>query len=222
MSDWDSEDFQNKWDNENQPTGDGLGSWDDDEEEQTENTQDTSAGQTNSAPKPKSKAMTMKKLAELREKEQMGVIPENDMDPYLEKKKKQELQEAADFEHSKTLFGALAVNRVEGELDKMDPKTEKEFEQYATAVATYITKYDKSYFYPALLKNILKHATVNSTSAEVGEIGKSLTVIVNEKLKAEKNAGGKKKPTKAQTTKKSLQMDSELQDYDQFNDEDFM
>ncbi|EFA86601.1 eukaryotic translation initiation factor 3 subunit 1 [Heterostelium album PN500] len=223
MSAWDADDYDDsRWANEKVGVDDDdvAEAWDA-EEEDTPKTE-TPASQP-SKPAPKSK-QTLKKLIEAREKAEATEGEVHEMDPYLEKKRKQELQEAADLENSRTLFGNLAVAKdtTQSPLDTMDPKTEKEFEQYAASVSTYITKHEKSYHYPHLLKTVLKNATQNMGSKELNEIVKSLTVIVNEKIKDEKNAaGGKKKTTKAAATKKTLQVDNEM-NYEDFGDDDFM
>eukprot|EP01133_Synstelium_polycarpum_P000173 gene173-206_t len=206
-----------RWDDEKTTIEEEVADdWDADEEEKVE--EPTVVQKP--APKPLSKAQALKKALELRKKEE-EMMSNDPMDPYLEKKKRQDAQEAADLEHSKNLFSGFVISEKKDPALDAEPKTEKEFETYALSLSAHLTRFEKSFHYPGLLKNLLKTATSNMGSAELNDVIKSLTVIVNEKIKAEKASGGKKKTTKA-SVKKSIVLDNEMQNFDDFDDDSFM
>ncbi len=55
----------------------------------------------------------------------------------------------------------------------------------------------KSFHYMTLLRALMRHAVSSLKAADAKEVASSMTVIANEKLKAEKDAtAGKKKTSK--------------------------
>ncbi|EGG22367.1 eukaryotic translation initiation factor 3 subunit 1 [Cavenderia fasciculata] len=225
MGDWDSEDYTpvagNRWEEENRDQGDGMDDWDAEPEEKEEVEEPTKVP-SKPAPKPLSKAQALKKALELREKEDK--VSTDDFDIYKDKMKQREMQEEADLQNANDVFQGISVRETtptaQCSLDTMNPTSEKDYENYSNALSKYVTKFEKSYHYPTIIKTILKNATANMTSQETNDLVKSLTVIVNDKIKQEKNAVGKgKKPTKAAATKKTLQLDNEMEN---FGEEDFM
>eukprot|EP01132_Coremiostelium_polycephalum_P010670 gene10670-13069_t len=221
MSDW-SNFQQNQWNEENRDIGDLKDDWD--AEDPVEEPVDIPKPEP---PKPKEKPMTkkeaLKKAIELKEKEEKEAKdnPISDFDPYIEKQKRIELQEAADLENSKQLFEGLSVTET-NELAKFVPKTAVDFEKYATLMADYAKKYDSSIHYVEFMKHFLRITLQTLSSKDSNEISKALTVIVNEKIKSEKTGAKAKKPAAKTQAKKSLNVDDEMKSYDDFDDDDFM
>ncbi|EFJ09892.1 hypothetical protein SELMODRAFT_129237, partial [Selaginella moellendorffii] len=141
-------------------------------------------------------------------------------DPLAEKLKQQRLVEEADYQVTTELFGKESRGRpFEGFL----PKSEADFIEYADLVARELKNYETSYHYMTMLKTLLKTATASMKAADVKEVASAVTVIANEKLKAEKDSAGKKKGAK----KKQLHVDKADEDnystaYDDVDEFDFM
>ncbi|KAF2077159.1 hypothetical protein CYY_001544 [Polysphondylium violaceum] len=226
MSNWDDEDFESsKWADENREGAD-VDEWDAESEEEEAN--DTPKPVVEK-PKPAlTKKQALQKALELKEKEERESKnkPTSEFDIYMDEKRKKELQEASDLENSKTLFSGLAVSTNTGAspIDSFKPSTEKEFIQYADMLSDYIKKYDTSIHYLEFFKQILKKTLPDTSSKDLGEISKALNVMLNEKIKNEKNTGKGKKPAKAAVApKRSLgRMDDEIKTYDDFDEDDFM
>ncbi|EGC30232.1 hypothetical protein DICPUDRAFT_99600 [Dictyostelium purpureum] len=220
MSDW-SELNKEQWAEEGRAVDDLKDAWDDEEEvEEVEEEKVEEKKPEKPAVKQLTKKEALKKAIELKEKEEKESRnnPASEFDIYMEEKRRKELQEAADLENSRTLFSGVSVRETTPSepIGSFVPKTEKEFEKYADIVSDYLTKYDSSIHYASFFKHLIKKSLANVPSNELNDISKALTVVINEKIKNEK-AGKGKKTTKA-TAKKSLQMGSELENYDDFDD----
>ncbi|KAM9969246.1 hypothetical protein ACTFIR_001074 [Dictyostelium discoideum] len=219
MSDW-SDLQKDKWINENREVEE-VDEWDASSEEEVEKVEE----ETKEPPKPVVKQLTKKqalqRAIELKEKELKE--PQGDFDIYLEEQRKKELQEASDLENSKNLFSGLSVKEPSsGEpISTFIPKTEKDFEQYSNIVSDYLLKYDSSIHYATFFKSLMKKVLVNVSSSDMNDISKTLTVLINEKLKNEKSGKGGNK-TKTKAAPKKIHMGNELQNYDDFDDDDFM
>ncbi|KAM9996451.1 hypothetical protein ACTFIY_002641 [Dictyostelium cf. discoideum] len=219
MSDW-SDLQKDKWVNENREVEE-VDAWDASSEDEVEE----EVEEIKEPPKPVVKQLTKKqalqRAIELKEKELKE--PQGDFDIYLEEKRKKELQEASDLENSKNLFSGLSVKEssTSEPISTFIPKTEKDFEQYSQIVSDYLLKYDSSIHYANFFKSLMKKVLVNVSSSDMNDISKTLTVVINEKLKNEKSGKGGNK-TKTKVAPKKIHMGNELQNYDDFDDDDFM
>ncbi|KAN0025101.1 hypothetical protein ACTFIV_009517 [Dictyostelium citrinum] len=220
MADW-SDLQKDKWVNENREVEE-VDAWDasSEDEKEVEKVEE----EVKAPPKPVVKQLTKKqalqRAIELKEKELKE--PQGDFDIYLEEKRKKELQEASDLENSKNLFSGLSVKESSVEpISTFTPKTEKDFEQYSQIVSDYLLKYDTSIHYATFFKSLMKKTLVNVSSSDMNDISKTLTVLINEKLKNEKSGKGGNK-TKTKAAPKKIHMGNELQNYDDFDDDDFM
>eukprot|EP00850_Spirogloea_muscicola_P015985 SM000127S26601 [mRNA] locus=s127:51982:53777:+ [translate_table: standard] len=227
MDDWDAEDF------EPPPPVIGKeplkGQWDDEDAEEEEpvaappapaRDDDSSAAEASKAKADKAGAEKKKK-----KKEDDGApgLDQALADPVAEKLRQQRLVEESDYKATRELFGSQKEARA---LDDFIPKTEEDFMEYAELIASKITPFQKSYHYSALLKRLLRTLTMSMDAAETKDLTAALTVIQNEKLKAEKDAAGKKK---AGAKKKQLHVEKAADDdyrpgaYDAAGDDfDFM
>ncbi|KAH9290517.1 hypothetical protein KI387_034634, partial [Taxus chinensis] len=143
-------------------------------------------------------------------------------DPVAEKLRQQRLVEEADYEATTELFGKSSGDK---SLDNFIPKSEEDFLEYAELIGHKLRPYEKSFYYLALLKGVMRHAMTSLKAADAKEVASSVTVIANEKLKAEKEAAAGKKKTGAK--KKQLHVDRPDDDalagpYDDLNEYDFM
>lgn len=220
--DWEAEDFvpvppvivkekpKGTWDDEDASDEDVKESWEDEEA--------IIEPKPASKPEPKSEK---KKATESNVKTanvQDGKLP----DPVAEKLRQQRLVEEADYQSTTELFGKSNGDK---SLDSFIPKSEDDFMEYAELVAHKLRPFDKSFHYVTLLKAVMRHAMTTLKAADAKDVASSVTVIANEKIKAEKesNAGKKKSGTK----KKQLHVDRADDDalvgtYADIDDYDFM
>ena len=119
-------------------------------------------------------------------------------DPVAEKLRRQRLVEQADFVAAKELFGDTGgIN-----LDTFLPKSVKEFEDYANAIANkFILGHKDSKNYKMLVKALTKKACEPLSAADSKEVEAFVGVVRVEKTKAEMEAA----KAKLAPSKKSLQ-----------------
>jgi len=145
-------------------------------------------------------------------------------DPLAEKLRQQRLVEEADYQHTSELFGGK--QRGARSLEGFIPKSEDDFLEYAELLAQKLRPFEKSFHYKTLLKALMRHSVASLNASDAKEVSSSMTVIANEKLKAEKDATAGKKKTGAK--KKQLIVDKPDDDglggvsYDAVDDYDFM
>eukprot|EP00245_Coleochaete_scutata_P002728 TRINITY_DN13780_c0_g1_i1.p1 TRINITY_DN13780_c0_g1~~TRINITY_DN13780_c0_g1_i1.p1 ORF type:complete len:229 (-),score=89.94 TRINITY_DN13780_c0_g1_i1:852-1538(-) len=198
---WEDEDFEpqapvvaqpvvkGQWDDEDVEEDTAKESWEDDEVKPP------------AAPAPTAKPKVEKKKSG-KGKEVVNAPAEDNgklSDPVAEKLRMQRIVEEADLASTKELF--KSEGKESKSLDDFIPKSETDFIEYGRLVAAKITPYQKNFPYMAMLKELLKNVTNDMDSVSVKELSSALTVTLNAKLKAEKDAlGGKKKsgPKKTQ------------------------
>ncbi|ESQ47334.1 hypothetical protein EUTSA_v10027912mg [Eutrema salsugineum] len=224
MDDWEAEDFQpipakvelkSNWDDEDVDENDIKDSWEEDDEP---------------APppvvKPAPEKAPKKAAAKVVEKKGKTVeapkesSKEEPLDPISEKLRMQRLVEESDYQATAELFGAKTEEK---SVDMFIPKSESDFLEYAELISHRLIPYEKSFHYIGLLKAVMRLSLANMKAADVKDVASSITAIMNEKLKAEKEAAGKKKTGK----KKQLHVDKPDDDlvagpYDAMDDDDFM
>eukprot|EP00250_Pteridium_aquilinum_P013856 c21615_g1_i1 orf=411-1076(-) len=218
--DWESEDFvpqapvigreqpKSQWDDEDVPEEEGVKeSWEEEEKPKPVKTP---------AP-PKSKEV--KKVAIETKK---VLTPEEDAAEKLkEKLRQQRLVEEADYRSTAELFGK---GNGDHSLDAFIPNSESDFIEYAELLAQKLRPYEKSFQYLTLLKAVMRHAMTSLKAADAKDVASSVSVIANEKLKAEKDATGKKKTgaKKKQLLVDKPDEDNVLNAYDDVDEDDFM
>ncbi|XP_010553865.1 PREDICTED: eukaryotic translation initiation factor 3 subunit J-like [Tarenaya hassleriana] len=221
MDDWEDEKIppiavkaepKNSWDDEDVDESDIKESWEDEDEP---------------APPPVVKAAPEKapKKAAAKGTDKKGkeaeAPKEEQLDPLAEKLRQQRLVEEADYRSTAELFGKKDEEK---DLDTFIPKSESDFLEYAELLSHKLRAFEKSYHYVGLLKAVMRLSLTNVKAADVKDVASSVTAIANEKLKAEKEAAGKKKTG---GKKKQLHVDKPDEDvvvdpYDALDDYDFM
>ncbi|KAH7276641.1 hypothetical protein KP509_39G015900 [Ceratopteris richardii] len=206
------------------------GQWDDEDADEEEDVKESWDDEEKPKPKPKPEKLLTSQKAKA-EKTDTGITkileskkpltPEEEAAVKLEEKfKQQRLVEEADYQSTAELFGK---SNGDNGLDNFIPKSESDFIEYAGLIAHKLKPFEKSYHYLTLLKTVMRHAMSCLKAADAREIASSVTVIANEKLKAEKEAAGKKK---AGPKKKQLHVDKDddaaLAPYDDVDEYDFM
>lgn len=227
--DWESEDFvppapiiareqpKSQWDDEDAAEEDDVKeSWEDEEKPNPIPVKPPAPQKLKKAEK-KVEAVESKK-----EEPKQPLTPEEEAANKLEEKlRQQRLVEESDYQATTELFGKRNGDR---SLDSFIPKSESDFNDYAELLAQKLRPYEKSFHYLTMLKALMRHAMVSLKAADAKEVASSVSVIANEKLKAEKEATGKKKTG---TKKKQLLVDKPDEDtviaaYDDVDDYDFM
>jgi len=148
--------------------------------------------------------------------EARGTTVDNPLeDPAAEKQRKQKLVEEADFRNTQEMFSGLAVENI---INTANPKDEKDFVELANSIAAKYSTFDKSFHYKNFLKTLFRQMAVNLKSDEIKDISSSLTILSNEKMKAEKEGTKKKKGAKkAQVNvKDDMNDDDYMDDYSDF------
>jgi len=141
--------------------------------------------------------------------EKPGVVPPQGppQDPEGEKKYKQLMVEAADFENTREMFSGLDV------IDTKHPKDEKDFEALATLLAQKLAIFDKSYHFKEFLKSLYRQTAASLKSDDIKELSSVLGMVANEKMKSEKEKQKKKKaPGKRTTLNVKSDFDEEQED----------
>ena len=118
---------------------------------------------------------------------------------------------------------AAAVEQVitTDKLLSQKPKTEFEFNKYANMVSEHVTRHKGSYLYMHLVKQLVSKVTKDFKSDELKELHAHVGVLMNDRLRTEREADGKKKKNKnkAKVNKKKLHSDLRSDRYDDMADE---
>lgn len=218
--DWESEDFvppppslareqlKSQWDDEDLP----------EEEDVKESWEDEEKPKPVKPPAPKKEKPGKKVEAETKK----VLTPEEEATNLVEEKlRQQRLVEESDYQSTTELFGKKSGDL---SLDNFIPKSEDDFIEYGDLLAQKLRPYEKSYHYLTLLKTLMRHAMTSLKAADAKDVASSVSVIANEKLKAEKEAAGKKKggPKKKQLLVDKPDEDAVIGAYDDVDDYDFM
>jgi len=114
-----------------------------------------------------------------------------------EKIRLQKIQEDADLNNAKDLFG-VGDSGAKGSIDKMYPETKEEFEQFAEALKTKITFFESSKEYGEFMEKLINQVSVTLPVEVIKKIGVSLNQLYHEKERQRKEmAKNKKKKQKA-------------------------
>ncbi|GLJ31203.1 hypothetical protein SUGI_0625240 [Cryptomeria japonica] len=238
--DWESDDFvpaapvvakekpKSVWDDEEEEEEEVKESWEDEDNPAPVVKPDSAP----TATKPEKKMATESKVKSVKVQDEnkatatkgkaAKVQDEKLADPLAEKLRQQRLVEEADYQSTTELFGKSIGDK---SLDTFIPKSEEDFLEYAELIGHKLRPYEKSFCYITLLKAVMRHAMTSLKAADAKEVASSVTVIANEKLKAEKEAAAGKKKTGSK--KKQLHVDRPDDDalaghYDDVNEYDFM
>ncbi|MCO5593667.1 hypothetical protein L7F22_047683 [Adiantum nelumboides] len=225
--DWESEDFvplpptiareqpKSQWDDEDAGEEEDVKeSWEDEEKPKPKPVKP-------SAPQ-KPKAEKKAESVETKKEPNKPLTPEEEAASQLEEKlRQQRLVEESDYQSTTELFGKRNGDRT---LDTFIPKSESDFIDYAELLAQKLRPFEKSFHYLTMLKALMRHAMTSLKAADAKEVATSVSVIANEKLKAEKEATGKKKtgPKKKQLLVDKPDEDAVTAAYDDVDDYDFM
>ncbi|KAI8819865.1 eukaryotic translation initiation factor 3 subunit J [Fimicolochytrium jonesii] len=222
MSDWENEDedvgtpvisvaAKGAWDDEDASDDDVKDAWDASDEEGEKTAEQKSSSTSAAAPK-KKKTLAQKiaerkeeeerKRAEFAQKQAKSTADDDEYPDETPEERKARLQQAvveADLQNAKDLFGAVPAGQPaasNSKLETMNPTTKLDFDEYLKEVnekfSTFESKAQYSYFVESLVRSLLVPLNLEDTR----RISSSVTAMINEKQKAQKTVGGKKKARK--------------------------
>jgi translation initiation factor 3 subunit J len=142
---------------------------------------------------------------------------------------------AADLQTAQELISSVKLKPASsnGQVDDIanfHPKSKDEFDEFSSRLTAIITAVGNSPQYPMFVASLVKAIAEPLGSDDVKKVTSGLTTLGNEKLRAEKAAGGKakkgKKPTLAVGTAKTVAAKFDTTDYGRSgfddDDDDFM
>lgn len=213
MSDWDDDDF------EAEALGGTVEALAEEKLKQFENEEEEEE-EPKYAPKPSEPRKPKKPAYE----DKGAVVDDVPLDdPELEKLRQARMQEEADFQNTLDTFG----DDVGAKLDKLIPKSEKDFEELAQLVVQrYVSPHKKSKHFKSFLKQLAKQSCGSLAGHEVKDVESSLASVRVAKLRQEKiekeNAAKKGKKVTLNTGKgKSVSAGLDDLIYEEDGDEDY-
>ncbi|RHZ44657.1 hypothetical protein Glove_714g11 [Diversispora epigaea] len=216
-----------KWVDEDLELDQVKEAWDEESSDEEAKTEDISK---------KKKVSVAQKIAEREQKKkaEKKFDFEDDEELDLEEKKRREAQAIldADLENAEGLFQGLTIKDtrpkskvttlankevvikgVVSPLDKINPQTNEEFDEFASLLSERIKKYEKNKFYPNFISGLVRELCVNLRDVEIRKITGTLTILANEKSK------DTQKTKKKGKTKPSLAKDLDVIDTKSYDDD---
>ncbi|XP_017569126.1 eukaryotic translation initiation factor 3 subunit J-A [Pygocentrus nattereri] len=208
---WDADSFEpeeplsqaaagrDKWEGEDEDE-DVKDNWDDEEEEEEKVTETKAVTVVKPTEKKKlgdkikeKESLQRKRQEELRKqleesKDSTELTPEEELAEKLRVKK---LQEDSDLELAKDAFGIVS-NNVTG-IDAMSPSSKDDFAEFERLLKDKITSYEKSIHYSSFLESLFRDLCLSLEVEDLKKVNNSLTVLLSEKQRQEKQSKGKKK-----------------------------
>ncbi|KAK3558385.1 hypothetical protein QTP86_017991 [Hemibagrus guttatus] len=208
---WDADSFEpeepikkasvhDKWEGEDEDE-DVKDNWDDEEEEEEKVMETKPVAVTKPSEKKKlgdkikeKESLQKKKQEELQKqqledsKDSTECTPEEELAEKLRVKK---LQEDSDLELAKEAFGIVS-NNVTG-IDAMSPSSKDDFTEFERLLKEKITLYEKSIHYSSFLESLFRDLCLSLEIEDLKKVNNSLTVLLTEKQRQEKQSKGKKK-----------------------------
>ncbi|XP_062240340.1 eukaryotic translation initiation factor 3 subunit J-B [Platichthys flesus] len=209
MADWDADTFEpeeqiqkavvvDKWEGEDEEE-DVKDNWDDEEEEKNA---EAKKAETKVSEKKKLSEKIKEKENRLKKKQQEQLEKEledqrselTSEEQLEEKLRVQKLQEAADLELAKDAFGigSSTSNSVTG-IDAMCPSSKEDFSEFEKLLKEKISQFEKSVHYSSFLDSLFRELCISLEVDDMKKVSNSLSALLSEKLKQEKQNKGKKK-----------------------------
>ncbi|KAL9656994.1 hypothetical protein ABK040_007082 [Willaertia magna] len=134
------------------------------------------------------------------EKKQEGMYHD-----YIEKK--------SSYDEVVDIIGGETSEFAKPKIELLQPKTEKEFQEFGKLVSDKLREFEGSKFYNGLLKQIIEQSCENVKSDFIRDLLKYVTNLSNRRLEEEKEMKNKK-----QTSKKTIAVERDLSASDPFAD----
>ncbi|XP_030620560.1 eukaryotic translation initiation factor 3 subunit J-B isoform X2 [Chanos chanos] len=240
---WDADNFEptepvkksDKWEGEDEDE-DVKDNWDDEDEEEEKKVEE----KTTEVKVPEKKKLSdkirekenqqKKKQEELRKKESEVTKELTAEEQAAEKLRLKKLQEESDLELAREAFGvenASSTTNSASTIDAMCPSSKEDFIVFEKMLKDKISQYDKSVHYSSFLESLFRELCISLEVDDLKKISTSLSVLLSEKQKQEKQTKGKKKKKAALTGGLKAKMKDDLADYGEFDGsyqdyEDFM
>ncbi|KAJ3200730.1 Eukaryotic translation initiation factor 3 subunit J [Entophlyctis luteolus] len=137
------------------------------------------------------KAEEERKLLEALERKKSEEAAET---PEERKRREDQSIREADLQNARDLFAGASddsdLKPSKGVLETMKPKSKEEFAEYGKKLVDHISKHEKSSGFSMFVENLTRDLCVSLSVDEVKRIASALTVLANEKQKAQKPVGG--------------------------------
>ncbi|OMJ07935.1 Eukaryotic translation initiation factor 3 subunit J [Smittium culicis] len=164
--------------------------------------------------------------SEQESEEEVEQVQEEDEEPAPLSKRDIERNQIidSDIQNTEDLFSGLNVTDVsfKNAFSNLNPKTEKDFDEFRKALVQKISKLGSQKNYPAFVNNFVKDLVAPLTDTEAAKVQRSVGVIVTEKQKAARNTAktkkGAKKSVVTTVSKGKYDMDDYSNGYDDFDD----
>ncbi|KAJ8247822.1 hypothetical protein GJAV_G00250910 [Gymnothorax javanicus] len=185
-----TETLTDRWEGEDEDE-DVKDNWDDDEEEEEQDKVKKPEVKTEA---PKKKTPGTKE----RKKLNPTIVPENltPEEQAAEKLRMKRLQEASDLELANDAFGvtnSVPVGSTVTGIDALCPSSKDDFMELSRMLKEKISQYERSVYYSSFLESLLRDLCISLEVEDLKRISNSLTVLLNEKQKQEKQIKAKKK-----------------------------
>ncbi|CAG8542225.1 17815_t:CDS:2, partial [Cetraspora pellucida] len=170
------------------------------------------------------KELKRKQAAEEKERRKQDYSEEDsDFDPLEKKKRDAKAVFEADLENAEGLFKGVTIRETEGSpLDRINPQTKEEFDEFCNLLIERIRKHEKQGLYINFINGFVRELCSSLKDVDIRKVSSTLATMANEKAKALKEANKAKK----RKAKPSLQTDDVLDtvDYGNYDDDydDFM
>lgn len=214
-----------KWEGEDEEE-DVKDNWDDEEEDKGGEEKQTEAkvsAKKKINDKIKEKELKQKKQQEELRKRLKEAEAARELTPEeeaAERLRQKQLQEESDLELAREAFGvdsSSSKNSAVSGIDSLNPSSREDFNTLEKLLTEKITQFDKSIHYSTFLESLFRELCISLEVEDLKKINSSLTVLLNEKQKAEKQAAKGKKGKKGKTNLAGgglkMKMKDDLDDY---------
>lgn len=126
-------------------------------------------------------------------------LDEADEDPRARRERERQAELEADMQTAQDLLAKTSVKTngaSENDITNFRPRTKDEFDEFAKRLTAVITSVSDMPHYAMFISGLVKAIAEPLGSEDVKKATSGLTALGNEKLKAEKGSGGKKKVAK--------------------------
>eukprot|EP01116_Phalansterium_solitarium_P017987 TRINITY_DN4592_c0_g1_i1.p1 TRINITY_DN4592_c0_g1~~TRINITY_DN4592_c0_g1_i1.p1 ORF type:complete len:263 (-),score=126.22 TRINITY_DN4592_c0_g1_i1:230-934(-) len=141
-------------------------------------------------PKPPKPAAAKKAWAAKEKPGAEAAAPAVEVDEATAKRERERAVLAADMQSAKDMFDGVDAEHL---VDTANPKDEHDFEALADLLAAKLVVHEKSIHYRTFVRALLKKLAMPLRSENVEELRSVLTVLVNDKMRADKPGRAKKR-----------------------------
>ncbi|CAJ0912073.1 16134_t:CDS:2, partial [Entrophospora sp. SA101] len=162
----------------------------------------------------KKKGSVAKKIAEKEEQKKKEAAAKK-----AKRKRIYQEQLKSDLENAESMFRGVSIKG--SSLDKINPRTRDEFDEFSKLLCERIKKHEKQALYVTFINGFVKELCSNLKDVEIRKLSSILSTLANEKTRATKEKGKKKNKPKP-TLHAELDETADFGNYNDEYDDDFM